>query len=572
MMKTFRSYSLAMALFFAFGLSVVATPSISLAQSEADYVKEEVELGAWLKPSNRPYFQKVYGDRAFQPIWTANGQLNVRAIELRNAVLRAVPAHGLRVRDYWTNQIESFFQPNFDSRAWLAAEMALSKVFIDVSIQLNVGRVNPEAIATDIKFAQRSFTDWPELQAAANGAGIAALWDRLAPQHEGYKRLQIALARMQTIEKAGGFKALYAPKITLKKGSKNPVVKSLKLRAQAMGYLVSNVDDVFDEELEEHVQDIQEWNLAPSTGVLTPSDSQSWEWFAVSSARRIQQLELSMEKYRWLPRKLEERHIFVNLATQRLKLHDPTNTLDSVREMKTINGRPSRKTPSMRDETKHVVLNPTWGVPPRIFAEDKLTHIRELLTKGGYPAFDAWMNANRFHVMDETLTQRLAAGSIDWMNLDPKEAKFYIVQQPGYMNALGRAKILLGNAWFIYMHDTNERDLFLTAANRAKSSGCIRLERPIDMVEYLLRGTKWNRTELDAFVAKPGETKEKESWVKIPEANRIVVYTMSITSHVGDDNVIRFTQDVYAQNLAVLQSLQAAGFYKGKIDGEMGVI
>lgn len=560
-MKSIRTLSLFFALSIA--LTAIGSPSSALAQTEADYVKEEVEAGAWLKPTNRPFFQKLYRDRAYQTIWTSNGQLNQRAVELRNAVTQVLPAHGLKARDYWTNQIESFFQPNFDVRAWLAAEMALSKVFLDVSMQLNVGRVNPQTVATDVKFEQRSFTDWDQLQIAANGGGIAALWDRLAPQHEGYKRLQIALARMSEIERTGGFKPIYAPKTTLKKGSKDPIVKSIKARASAMGYLVSSVDDLFDDELEAIVKDIQEWNLATPSGQLKPTDHATWEWFSVSSARRVQQIELSMEKYRWLPRTLESRHIFVNLATQRLKLQDPSNTMESVREMKTINGRPTRKTPSMRDETKHVVLNPTWGVPPRIFAEDKLTHIRSLLSSGGYPAFENWMTTNRYVVMDETLTTRLSNSSIDWMNLDPvKPAGFYIVQQPGYNNALGVVKIMLGNAWFIYMHDTNERNLFAEAANRAKSSGCIRLERPLDMAEYLLRGTKWTRPAIDAFVAKPGETKEKESWVKIPEANRITIYTLPVTAQIGDDNVIRFTQDVYGQNLQVLKALQAAGFYK----------
>ncbi len=539
-------------------------PTVARAQAtEAQYIKDEVVAGAWLKPSHRPLFQKFYGDRGYAAVWTSNGQLTQRAIELRAAVLRVVPAHGLKMKDYWTPQIESFFRPNFDVRAWLAAEMALSKVFIDVSIGLNIGRINPQTIATDIKFTQRTFTDWPELQNAANGGGIAATWDRLAPQHEGYKRLQIALSRLVETERAGGFKPIYSTKKTLQIGTNDPIVKAIKRRAQAMGYLVSSIDNAYDAELARIIADIQEWNLAAPTGKLAPNDSASWEYFSVSSVRRIQQTELSMEKYRWLPRELEARHIFVNLATQRLKLQDAGNSLDTVREMKTINGRPTRKTPSMRDETRHVVLNPTWGVPPRIFAEDKLTHIRELLSKGGYPAFDSWMTANRYTVMDETLTSIIQSNTIDWMNLDPSAPRgFFIVQQPGYMNALGRAKVMLGNPWMIYMHDTNERDLFSTAANRARSSGCIRLERPIDMVEYLLRGTNWNRSALDAFVAKPGETKDKETWVKIPEANRIAIYTMSLTAQIGDDNIMRFTQDVYGQNLEVLKALQAAGFYK----------
>lgn len=556
-MKSFFSLPFLLAVLVTF-----SAPLIAKADSASDYLKSEVNSGSWLTSVDRPTFQKFYGDRGFQPVWTTNdGTLNARASELREAVARVVAAHGMRPTDYWTSKIESFFQPNFDPRTWLAAEMALSKVFLDVSIDLNVGRVNPQAVSTDIKFTQRSFTDWAALADAANGSSIAALWDRLAPQHEGYKRLQIALAHMRDVERAGGFKPIYPISKTLQKGSNHPLVKSIKLRAQAMGYNVSSIDTRFDDELVAIIKDIQEWNLATPTGKLGPGDTSSWEWFGVSSARRIQQIELSMEKYRWLPRELEARHIFVNLATQRLRVQDP-NAPAAVREMKTINGRPDRKTPSMRDETKNVVLNPTWGVPPTVFAEDKLTHIRDLLTHGGWYAFDSWMAQMRFVTMDSTMTSIIDSHSIDWMNLNPKQADFFIIQQPGYNNALGVAKVLLGNPWMIYMHDTNERDLFLSTYNRARSSGCIRLERPLDMVEYLLRGTNWTRPALDAFVAKPGETKDKETWVKIPDGNRIPLYTMSLTTQVGDDNIIRFTQDVYGQNLQLLQTLQAAGFYK----------
>ncbi|MEK7355733.1 MAG: hypothetical protein AAB250_04760, partial [Bdellovibrionota bacterium] len=100
-------------------------PTVARAQAtEAQYIKDEVVAGAWLKPSHRPLFQKFYGDRGYAAVWTSNGQLTQRAIELRAAVLRVVPAHGLKMKDYWTPQIESFFRPNFDVRAWLAAEMA----------------------------------------------------------------------------------------------------------------------------------------------------------------------------------------------------------------------------------------------------------------------------------------------------------------------------------------------------------------------------------------------------------------------------------------------------------------
>ena len=545
-----RFFMLALA-FALTGSTLLSSIEAHAQQSEADYIKSEVETGTWLTPASRPFFHKLYSDRGYQPIWTNEGQLNSRATELRSAVFTTLPAHGLPSKDYWTQQIESFFQPTFDPRAWLAAEMALSKIYMDAAIQVSTGRLSPDSISKDIKFTRRQFLDWSDLQSAANNGGISAMLDRLAPQHEGYKRLQTALARLREVQAQGGFGVLAPSRSTLRVGVNAPIVKSIKTRVSKMGYFVSSIDTVYDSELSEIIKDIQDHNMANPTGVLGPRDAQSWEYFSVSSAKRIQQIEINMEKYRWLPRQFENKYLFVNLATQKLKLVDPSNTMESVKEMRVVNGRPTRKTPSMRDETSAIVFNPTWGVPPTVFAEDKLTKIRDLLSTQGWAGFDAWMDQMRFTIMDSSLQ----------MNLDPKTADFFIVQQPGYNNALGVAKIVLKNPWSIYMHDTNERELF-TQSMRARSSGCIRLQRPLDMVEYLLQGSEWNRAKIEDYVAKPGETKEKETWVKIPQQNKLAIYTMSLTAQVGDDNIIRFTSDAYQQNAQILTALQANGFYK----------
>ncbi|RYZ63267.1 MAG: hypothetical protein EOP05_23930, partial [Proteobacteria bacterium] len=114
---------------------------------------------------------------------------------------------------------------------------------------------------------------------------------------------------MRSIEAQGGFKPLGKISSTLKVGSNSSVVKDIKARATALGYYVGAIDSKFDSQLSSVISDIQQSNLAQVTGTVSPKDSATLEWFSVSSTRRIQQIEMSLEKYRWLPRNLEQRHI-----------------------------------------------------------------------------------------------------------------------------------------------------------------------------------------------------------------------------------------------------------------------
>lgn len=510
-------------------------------------------------PPTAKAYERLYSDRGYSPVFVSGGQYTRMVSELKQAIFTVAPRHGLAPRDYWTANLDAM---SMMSPAPAGAETAFAKAYVDLATHIQVGRLNPASISKDIKYTQQPFTGWSALQSGILNQGLASILESLAPQHEGYRKLVFGLERMRAIESNGGFKALGKSSSTLKVGSSSSIVKEIKLRAQAVGYYVGSIDSKFDQQLSTIISDIQQSNLAPVTGRLSPSDATTWEWFSVSSARRIQQIEMNLEKYRWLPRQLEARHIFINLATQKLTLIDASNWNPNLKDMRVINGRADRKTPSMRDEVTSVVLNPKWTVPPTVFAEDKVTALREIIQTQGWMGVDSWFAKGRYTVVDDQLRRQLSPSSIDWMNLNPATANFYIVQTPGYDNALGVAKVMLNNPWAIYLHDTNDRDLFSNSM-RARSSGCIRMQYPLDMAEYLLRNTKWNRPAIDAFVPHNSfDVRDKETWVKIPQENKLPVYTLSITARMDNDNVIRFTQDVYKQNAAILAALQGKGLLK----------
>ncbi len=540
--------------FLTVGFAVTAEAQISSQQ-----IKSEIEGSAKLTRTTRAQLIQLYTSRSFEPIWINSSGLSAAAFQLKAAVPLIVN-HGFPVADYWPASIETAFSAPLPPSSFLSTEIALSRILIAITTNLNVGRVDPSAVADDVKFEKRTFELWSAIQQSLVDSRFDLLIERTAPQHEQYQKLKEVLARLRSIESRGGFSAIRPASSTLKIGSVGSKITELKQRAKLMGYQITNLDDRFDSELEAAVRDIQKANLATPSGRLAPTDAASWEFFSVSSTRRIQQVELNMEKFRWLPSQLEQRHIFVNLATQEAKLVDQNLANPNIELQTVINGRGARKTPSMRDEIYYLVMNPTWTVPITIFSEDKLPMIQGLAAQGA-DVLRTWFVENRFKVLTRDLKTELDPASIDWFNIDPKKSPIFIQQQPSYDNALGVVKFMMRNPYSIYFHDTNDRGLF-SKSNRLISSGCIRMPFPIDFAEYLLKGTKWDRFAIENHVAKPGEVRDDDTTVVLPKENRLPAYIISITARLGSDGVMRFTQDHYQQNLALLNKLKASGFYR----------
>ena len=219
---------------------------------------------------------------------------------------------------------------------------------------------------------------------------------------------------------------------------------------------------------------------------------------------------------------------------------------------RTINGRPARKSPTMRDEIVNVIINPFWVVPPTIFYEDKVNDLKDLTSDQIREYFDshhyeAWVGGFRRKVDPTTIDWKgIAAGTVD--------PDIIIRQLPHLGNALGVLKFDLTNSFAIYLHDTNQRELFDTPM-RQLSSGCVRLEKPLDLAEYLLEDTPWDRQTIASMMARPGEVVAKPTEIPVPSYKRLPVYTAYLTSMMNSDEIVRFVDDIYGQNPAVLRYL-----------------
>lgn len=212
--------------------------------------------------------------------------------------------------------------------------------------------------------------------------------------------------------------------------------------------------------------------------------------------------------------------LLVNLPSQ-------TTTLvrggEEALTMRAIVGRPSRETPLLRDQITHVIVNPTWTVPPTVLKEDKLPMLRAKGTPG----------ISHASVYLDGL--EVEPGTVDWNTVTPGRVR--IVQQPGDHNALGRFRFNLTNPYNIYLHGTNEPHLF-DREIRTISSGCVRLQDARRMAEVLLGDVHIAPDRIDRMLNKP-----EPQWVKL--ANPMPVRFVYWTATVEEGGRVRLHPDVY---------------------------
>jgi murein L,D-transpeptidase YcbB/YkuD len=251
---------------------------------------------------------------------------------------------------------------------------------------------------------------------------------------------------------------------------------------------------------------------------------------------RIDQLRVNLERARWVFRDLEPRFLLVNIARFRVLLRDGSEVRWSTRA---VVGRPYRQTPVFRATMTHLELNPSWTVPPTIFREDLLPQIRR----------DPGVLERRRMQLFEWSGQEIDPWTVDWQRVSGNRPPYFIRQAPGPYNPLGRVKSMYPNPHQVYMHDTPERELF-SRAERSFSSGCIRIQRPLELAQLLLEGSAAELARMDAAL-RSGET------VTIRLPRPIPVLTLYGTA-VPEDGRIHFASDIYGRDGSVLAALDAS--------------
>jgi murein L,D-transpeptidase YcbB/YkuD len=382
---------------------------------------------------------------------------------------------------------------------------------LDYARAVHAGRLAEADFEEDWGLRPAGYDPLPPLVDAIARNRLISWARNLAPPYSGYDGLLKGLAEYRAIEAAGGWSKLAAgPEVVA--GAKGPRVRALRQRLAVEDKNVERLGDSFDGELKAAVRRAQtRYGLNP-TGTLGP---QTLAALNVTAADRVAQIMANMERWRWLPAELDKNRIQVNIAAALVTVFEGDQPIMSMRG---VTGRPGDETPMLQSAIHSVVINPPWNVPAGIAT-------RELWPKG-----PGYLKANGFKVIGEGPAKRLQ-------------------QQAGPQSALGRFKFDFDNKYAVYLHDTPVQAKF-ASYDRLASHGCVRLEKPADLAELLLRNDpNWSEPAIQAAVD-TGKTQR----VQLP--TQVTVYLLYWTAFASANGAMNFRADPYSWDGALAGKIE----------------
>jgi murein L,D-transpeptidase YcbB/YkuD len=421
-------------------------------------------------------------------------------------------------------------------------DLLLSDALVRLELHLRFGKVDPASVDPSWDFlGERSSIarqdEAMRMVDAIEARAVSGLLEAARPQSDAYRAMRAELARLRAIA-AGGPWPVLPDGPTLRPGGSDIRVVLLRSRLAATGDLVTDEPSVepayYDEALVEAVRSFQRRHNLAADGAV---GARTRAALAAPPESWINQLRVNMERARWIRSRFAN-GVMVDIAAFDARY---VRSGEVLWQGRVTVGTPYRSTPVLSATIRTLVLNPTWTVPPTILEQDILPEARkdpEYIDRRGIRVYDREGNP-------------VDARAIDWNAFPGGSIPFTLRQGPGESNPLGRIKFLFPNPHFVYLHDTPSRGQF-ARADRAASSGCIRIERPLELATLLVDGMPgWSRARIDELIA-TGATKVISLDRPVP------VYLLYSTVSLAGDGELHFSNDIYGRDPAVLVALDRA--------------
>lgn len=489
-----------------------------------------------------------YERRMYKLAWVDPSGTRPHVNSLLN-VIRQVGQEGLRPSDYHLESIEGIIASlqlhknavEIHPGRLIDLELLLTDAFLIMGSHMLSGRVDPKTIDSQWHVRRNDGDLVLTLEQALASNRIQEALESLLPAHSGYERLRSGLKHYRRLAAEGDWPLVPGgPK--LQKGDRNDRVAILRQRLFAEGFPADQaVSDKarFDEGLEDALRKFQIQNGLEPDGVL---GTQSQGVLNISPEARVRQIVANMERWRWLNQDLGSRYVLVNIAGFYLDVID--NGRNRL-HMRVVTGKTYRRTPVFSDKIRYMVMNPYWHVPPSIALKDLVPKIKKdpaFLSKQKFKVFEGW-GAD---------TKEIDPDRFDWQNTAGSIRTLRFRQDPGPLNALGRIKFMFPNPHNVYLHDTPSKELF-AKSRRDFSSGCIRIEKPVELAEYLLSNDpNWPAEKIRAAITGSELT---EQTVKLPEP--INVHILYWTVWEEENGQLHFADDIYNRDTAINAALHA---------------
>lgn len=493
---------------------------------------------------------RYYEAGQHHPLWFGGDEPSDSAARLL-AALDELHLDGLDPVDYASEELRSRVE-RFDGGPEAAAslELRLTRTFLAVARDLRHGRISPGEMGgvTALWLTSRQPPDgWERVLAEAADDDPQAVLARQRPSHRQYSSLQEELERYRTIVEDGGWPEVPGGPVLERGDRSSPArMRALAERLAADGFLddaaVERAGAVYGDELAAALRRFQSTRTLEQDGKL---GGKTLEELNVAAADRVEQIELNLERWRWVPEPVAQESIWVNIPTYRLYVVRG----DEIRHaMKVVVGTEAQATPVFSDQMEYVVVNPEWNVPESITREEIVPELRE------NPEYLASRNMVAVPIEGEGAGEdredrTYSTGEILAAVEEEGDLPFRIKQLPGRGNALGRIKFMFPNEHSIYLHDTPEQHL-MDEADRVFSHGCIRLEEPFELADIVLEGTSdWDGERVRDVVGGEQTT--------ITLDREIPVHIVYFTAIVGEDGRLFFGEDIYGVDRAHARALDS---------------
>lgn len=473
--------------------------------------------------------KSFYGSDEARLIWVDGYGVNEKARSGLRIAFAHADSFGLNRYDYTLPNVEE----GKSAEALATTELRHSLAALTYADHAQSGRFDPKMLSSkyiDVKPEKPKAAEVLGKLAASSG-DIAAQLESFHPPHEQFKLLQQKLEEVRSATKAGTMRTPIPDGPSIGPATTHPHIAMIRERLGVSTPEDGKGPDYYDITLEAAVRAFQEEKGLRPDGIIGRNTRQALNVGTVPVSEET--IIANMERWRWVPRDLGKRHVFINIPEFRFRV---VSDGQIIHQERIVTGSPKHKTPIFSDQLETIVFNPYWNVPRSILVNEIIP------AEQNNPGY---IDRNNLEIIWQG-SRSVDAYMVDWYEVNPN--KLFLRQRPGRGNALGQIKFLFPNKHSVYMHDTPTKHLF-NRPIRAYSHGCMRVRYPLQFAKLLLADQGWSTDRIEHTLSIAHDE-------HIPLANKLPIHITYFTAWVDEDRDVLGYSDVYEYDRSIRTALR----------------
>ena len=479
-----------------------------------------------------PGMRAFYQARAFKPAWVKSSFLNEAKAATLLKFFEDSWQHGLNPNNYHVSVIRQLMD-QAQGVDQFELELVLSDALVRYGRHMTGMRVNPRDIGQRSKYWRQPLLGIDVLEHVAGSTDTSRALKILAPQGNLYKRLQEELVNLYKTPPESNRQSRIYLKGVIRPGQTHATVRVVRRRLGLSDADAVQGANYYDDRMAQAVMSFQRAHGLKPDAII---GSHTIKLINMTRDDRINQVLANLERLRWVEPQKPDRYVMVNVPSATLWAVDDG---DVKLEMPVVVGRKKRPTNIFSTTITGIRFNPTWTVPPTIKKDDYLPELRKdpyYLSDRGIELYQGGSTID--------------PGMIDWDSISWSEVNaMRMVQNPGSSNPLGRVRVIMNNPFNIYLHDTPTKSYF-KRADRALSSGCIRMAEPEKFADFVLSpNANWSMDKMQSIF-------DRGKLTEIRAEQPLPVYILYQTVWLGNGGQIVYGSDLYDHDYQLVQALR----------------